>query len=350
MAKGHDVDFQAAASHHDELSDTQLEVLEFIAGGLTNGEIADSLGISLDGAKWNVSEILTKLGLPRREDAAAYYRWHRSPMRRVGRHSRALVMGAAGVVAMVAAVAVVAVGPSSGEAAGTPGAFYLESMLEHGNTGGSGAGTEDTVIRTIMRQWFEPPNVWRIELEPLGDSDRKSSTYFFDGSDMITLDVRENTFLRGAFRAPEGWDGVPWFAPTPLIGRVPGEDAADFLEVIKRRRGTAVLRRSEELNGRPVVVIEQERPAQCPGGPPLQIDADTVLSAEEGCTVTLRLWLDEERMLVLRAESWLDAEEYREAFAEVTSYKDDVRHEPALFIPPPGAVDVTEETPFGGGP
>jgi hypothetical protein len=31
--------------------------------------------MSLDGAKWNVSEILSKLGLASREEAGEYWRW-----------------------------------------------------------------------------------------------------------------------------------------------------------------------------------------------------------------------------------------------------------------------------------
>ena len=40
----------------------QREVLTLLARGRTNREIAEELGISLDGAKWHVSEIITRLG------------------------------------------------------------------------------------------------------------------------------------------------------------------------------------------------------------------------------------------------------------------------------------------------
>ena len=39
--------------------------------GLTNEEIAHRLGITLDGAKYHVSQILSKLGVATREEAAA---------------------------------------------------------------------------------------------------------------------------------------------------------------------------------------------------------------------------------------------------------------------------------------
>ncbi|MCK9517751.1 MAG: LuxR C-terminal-related transcriptional regulator [Dehalococcoidia bacterium] len=40
------------------LNERQQTVLALIAKGKTNPEIAESLGMTLDGAKWNVSEIL----------------------------------------------------------------------------------------------------------------------------------------------------------------------------------------------------------------------------------------------------------------------------------------------------
>jgi DNA-binding CsgD family transcriptional regulator len=68
-------DFREAARHEHELNERQREVLALVASGLTNAEIGERLGMTLDGAKWNVSEILTKLGLESREHAAEYWRW-----------------------------------------------------------------------------------------------------------------------------------------------------------------------------------------------------------------------------------------------------------------------------------
>lgn len=68
-----------------DLSARQAEVLELIAQGLTNAEIADRLGISLDGAKYHVREILGKFGVDSREAAAAEWRHGRSPLSRLRR-------------------------------------------------------------------------------------------------------------------------------------------------------------------------------------------------------------------------------------------------------------------------
>jgi DNA-binding CsgD family transcriptional regulator len=52
----------------------QKQVLELIARGRSNTEIAEELGLSLAGAKWHVSEILSKLQADQREEAADYWR------------------------------------------------------------------------------------------------------------------------------------------------------------------------------------------------------------------------------------------------------------------------------------
>jgi DNA-binding CsgD family transcriptional regulator/nitrite reductase/ring-hydroxylating ferredoxin subunit len=57
--------------HPDLLTPREWEVLALLRERLTNEEIAQSLGISLDGAKYHVSQILSKLGVATREEAAA---------------------------------------------------------------------------------------------------------------------------------------------------------------------------------------------------------------------------------------------------------------------------------------
>jgi DNA-binding CsgD family transcriptional regulator len=66
-----------------ELSATQRRVLAMIAEGRTNPEIAQALGISLDGAKWHVREILSKLNVDTREEAADAWREEHGLRRRL---------------------------------------------------------------------------------------------------------------------------------------------------------------------------------------------------------------------------------------------------------------------------
>ena len=56
----------------DVLTPRQQEVLELLRERLTNAEIARELGISQDGAKWHVSEIIGRLGVTTREEAAQW--------------------------------------------------------------------------------------------------------------------------------------------------------------------------------------------------------------------------------------------------------------------------------------
>ncbi len=58
--------------HPDVLTPRQFEVLELVRRGYSNDEIGRRLGISRDGAKFHVSEILGKLAVSSRAEAA---RW-----------------------------------------------------------------------------------------------------------------------------------------------------------------------------------------------------------------------------------------------------------------------------------
>lgn len=51
----------------------KVEVLDLLALGFTNGAIAERLGISFDGAKWHVGEVLTALGFDNRHEAGHWW-------------------------------------------------------------------------------------------------------------------------------------------------------------------------------------------------------------------------------------------------------------------------------------
>lgn len=91
------------------LTDRQAEVLRLVARGLTNAEIAQELGITLDGAKFHVSEILGKLGVATREGAAERWRAESRPAARARRWLAALFFGTAAKF-VAGALATLAVG------------------------------------------------------------------------------------------------------------------------------------------------------------------------------------------------------------------------------------------------
>jgi len=111
----------------------QREVLDLLVRGRTNPEIAEALGISLDGAKWHVSEVITKLGVDSRDEAAEYWRAHNGLRLRFTRILHGLiastwlkvgggiaVVGGASVAIAVVVVALHNSGPSQVGVVATP--------------------------------------------------------------------------------------------------------------------------------------------------------------------------------------------------------------------------------------
>ena len=97
-----------------ELTARQREVLDLLARGHTNREIAEVLGISVNGAKWHVGELLTKFAVDGREELAECWTRDRNLWTRTGRWlatfgGLSLSKGAA-VVATVAVMAAAALG------------------------------------------------------------------------------------------------------------------------------------------------------------------------------------------------------------------------------------------------
>ena len=89
----------------DELTAREREVLRLVRLGLTNEEIASRLGVTVAGAKYHVSQILSKLGVATREEAAA---WRPEPQR-AGYLKWALISGLGAIGAIAASAFVLAV-------------------------------------------------------------------------------------------------------------------------------------------------------------------------------------------------------------------------------------------------
>ncbi len=96
--------------HPDILTPREWEVLALLRLELSNLEIAEKLGISRDGAKYHVSQILGKLGLENREqvarwqyeDARPWWATAFAPLLPAWRRGAALASGASGTAARAA--------------------------------------------------------------------------------------------------------------------------------------------------------------------------------------------------------------------------------------------------------
>jgi DNA-binding CsgD family transcriptional regulator len=87
----------------------EREVLDELVRGRTNFEIAQRLGISLDGVKWHIREILSKLDVASREEAAGYWSAQRG-WRRAARGARRGVAVLFGLRTGAAVVSVLGIG------------------------------------------------------------------------------------------------------------------------------------------------------------------------------------------------------------------------------------------------
>lgn len=95
----------------DELTPRQQQAAALLARNYTNARIAGELGISLDGAKYLVSEVIGRLGVETREEAADAWRARQGLATRLrrfaARASAAWVVRWAAVALMAAALAVI---------------------------------------------------------------------------------------------------------------------------------------------------------------------------------------------------------------------------------------------------
>jgi DNA-binding CsgD family transcriptional regulator len=101
-----------AKPNRGQLTPRQQDVLKLLAAGKTNREIGEALGMTLDGAKFHVSEVIAKLGVATREEAAEWWRAERG----IGSRSADAIHGLFGIgvlkwatVPVAAAVGIVAV-------------------------------------------------------------------------------------------------------------------------------------------------------------------------------------------------------------------------------------------------
>jgi DNA-binding CsgD family transcriptional regulator len=174
--------------HPDVLTPAEWRVLEHLREGITNAEIAVRLGITPDGVKYHVSNMLAKLGLPDRTALAAWQpRAARLeiPGRGVLRAlftlkvasilgGSVLIVGAAAALALAAlsllpgesddtsqAIATPTPGPPAVGTVLHPASFvFTQSFWSSGRLPGDNRIGE---TRSTGRVWYRSPGQWRAE-------------------------------------------------------------------------------------------------------------------------------------------------------------------------------------------
>jgi DNA-binding CsgD family transcriptional regulator/outer membrane lipoprotein-sorting protein len=365
--------FDEARRREGELNPRQREVLDLLVAGKTNAEIGETLGITLDGAKWNVSEILTKLGLDSREDAADYWRWRNRGVRKVARTMRGVfagislraALGAAGVVVVgVSALAIWLAAGTDERAAtgGTPGSFYLEASVvvrsdpSPQDIGRSIAGSatptgQPTENKFALRWWYQDVDHARWELESLTPSlDQKTVVAVYDGKEQ---------WLYGSARNSYTEDPLPPMPPevkfrpiglSAVVGPVGAGRIDEFMQQFTTRGNGAEWKRTGEstILGRRVEIVELERPAAVTATAVASASAaagttTVVLTPEPGVN---RFWIDPATMFVLRNELTGS----QSFVAEVTKLEMGaaIPAEKLRFQPPAGSVRTTSGATSGG--
>jgi hypothetical protein len=197
-------------------------VLALLAEGKTNPQIAETLGLSLAGAKWHVSEVLSRLGVASREEAADYWRKHNRLTSGLWRAVRGLLGG--GLFKLAVAGAGVAV-------VGGAGIFGLSSWRgSDKDTAGPGAplfsetearGRALYIAGEFLKQTDIPQRV-EVNGRPISDDDLTvvEIVFFAAGETPAFATVRD--------RSPQPLDRPTWGAVLrrdglDLTGMAPGD-------------------------------------------------------------------------------------------------------------------------------
>lgn len=170
----------------EQLTARQREVIKLVAAGRTNAEIGQALGISFETAKMHVGDILNRLGVDSREEAAQIWREHQRPSARLRRALGGVALTPLQRVArMVGSVTTVA-------------AVALVFVALARNDRDPGASVD--LIRT---RW----DLVKLDGQPLANSQR--AAYFR---------LRDDAPADGAARTAEGYGGCNDFGGEYALG------------------------------------------------------------------------------------------------------------------------------------
>jgi DNA-binding CsgD family transcriptional regulator len=187
-------------AHPDILTPREWEVLGLLRERLTNEQIAERLGISLDGAKYHVSSILSKLGAATREEAAAWRPAELRPWWKRLIAAPAPILGVATLVGATAALAVLAWGvvetggPAQEltEATATPGEDSIEQAW---------SPEERAAIESVLEV---------MRMDPCNQPDASSAKATLTTMDEVRFLLRQRMFPNEVIGPTE----TPWVAGT----------------------------------------------------------------------------------------------------------------------------------------
>lgn len=212
--------------HPDILTPREWEVLELLRHSLSNEEIADRLDISVPGVKYHVSQILSKLHVSSREEAAA---WQLEEHRRTAWPALPLAAKAAGltvIVAAIAAVAVLAYGVSQTEG-GDPQPSVVAFDLEDLQPG------KDPARDLVLLDSGLSGDIARVEIRPASGGEIASEFDFIPGTPLdnvsgwrLTITTWSETFP-GFLSGPVGRPDPPPGCYQATIWTNANEPAAD---------------------------------------------------------------------------------------------------------------------------
>ena len=317
--------------YDDILTPREWEVLELIDAGLTNEQIADRLGISFGTAKYHVAEIISKLGVERREEAPDAARRARVPVPALlpmewlrSRFSLPVAAGAiAAAVLLALSVVVLTDVLRDGSATSSPEGDTSQASADFPDGSTTSASTtftystdqiesyyfearieadEDDVLNT-MRAWYSKPERWRFEFGDFAAGIPEEGTLMLsDGEDVWVYNAETNTYSRQAIDSY--FAGVPpemrgLFLPTSLlIGPFP------FGPEMLQQGLTGDWRLEEQADGpmiagRPTTLYRYSVPSGVANDDPAS-PSDGAQEPERG---DLSLWVDRDYPFVLRYEA-----------------------------------------------
>jgi len=331
--------FRVAALCERNLNERQKRVLDLIVEGRTNREIGAALGMTLDGAKWNVSEILTKLGLSSREEAAAYWHWRkrrRLPAMPGTASFRALlglpalkwVAGGAGAVGLVAALGILAGYLLQEDNEPTP--FYLAAEIrvydedEAARLASEGVAVDSWTAERSLEWWYRDQSHahWTVtRTTPLLQADRlirrtydgeKARTYELGGS--LT-----GTLFTDPLNTPASDDSADRGPVSDTVGPQGADSVAELVSYLATLGIATEVEADVELGGAGPVTRLRYSSAR-----------EVMVSPQAGLLVTEgTIWVDPVTMVALRHEGSGPAGRFE---AVVTAFDWDAAHDDQQFV------------------